>query len=205
MDRFRYALRKLTPSAEEPVSLAAARANCAVDGTDHDATLVGLLAQAREYVEEKTDCSLLTTEWEMTLDAFPRAKYLYLPRWPLQSITAIEYTASDGTTQEIDDAAIRLRLDDHSRGRIALAGWSPWPVTASTPDAVAVRFVAGWPSPELVPAMWSRAILMLVAWWLEQREAGIIGGGAVEAPIGVAELLNSVATTDDFGDLDLEL
>ncbi|MFO0939830.1 MAG: hypothetical protein U0930_03605 [Pirellulales bacterium] len=44
---------------------------------------------------------------------------------------------------------------------------------------------------------------MLVAWWLEQREAGVLGISAVEAPIGVKDLLDSAATADDFGDFDL--
>lgn len=203
MDRFRYSLRKIATSSDEVVSLLQARHNCSVDGDEHDQALMELLAQARTFCEDRTDCCLLTTTWEMTFDAFPRAKRLLLPKWPLQSLTSMQYVDSNGATQSIDVNEFSIRLDDHGRGRIARKNWACWPVTALTPDAVKIEFVAGWQSAEKVPPTWSRAILMLVAWWLEQREAGVLGISSMEAPIGVADLLDSVSTADDIGDFDL--
>ncbi|MFO0939831.1 MAG: hypothetical protein U0930_03610 [Pirellulales bacterium] len=141
MDRFRYSLRKLSQSAEDVVSLDAARHNCAVDGTEHDQALVELLSQAREYCQSQTDVCLLTTTWEMTFDRFPRrSKYLYLPKWPLQSLIAVNYVDATGANQSIDLSEFTTRLDDHGRGRIARKNWAVWPTTAATPDAVKIQF-----------------------------------------------------------------
>ena len=203
VDKYRYSLRKLDQSIEDVVSIDAAKHNCSIDGDDHDEALGQLIQQAREYCEERTDCSLLTTTWEMTFDRFPCEAHLYLPRWPLQSVDSISYVDGAGATQTIASDQLSVRLDDHGRGRVARVGWLAWPGTKVTPDAVTVTFAAGWTSPELVPAMWSRAMLMLLTWWFEQREAAIIGSIVNEAPIGVKDLLDSVATADDFGEFEL--
>ena len=199
-----YSLRRIVPPVEDVITLEQARRNCGVDGDEHDPALAELITQAREYVEERTDATLLTTTWEMTMDDFPRrgtggyTRVLYMPRWPLQSIESVDYIAADGSEQSIPGEDLVVRKDEFGRGRLALKNWRLWPYTACTPDAVKITYIAGWESPELVPAMWTRAMLMLVAWWLEQREAGIVGSTAAEAPIGVQDLLDSVATADDF-------
>ncbi len=202
-DRFRYALRLIVPPSEDVISLEQARRNCSVDGDDHDETLVDLIQQARNYCEEQTDVCLLTATWEMTFDAFPcGAKPLELPRWPAQSIDSVTYIDSAGDEQTIDSDDLKLRIDDLGRGRLATVGWANWPSTRSTPDAVRLRFLAGWTTPEAVPAVWTRAQLMLVAWWFEQREAGVYGSAA-KAPIGIDDLLANAAAIDDFEDFDL--
>lgn len=203
MDQFRYALRKTAYAVEDVVSLDQAQRNCSVDGDEHDDTLVELIRQAIDYVEENTDASLLTTTWTMTFDAFPRRKWLYLPRWPLQSIDSIQYTDAAGDLQTLPAESIVARIDDHGRGRIALKQWADWPTVQNTPDAVQVVFKAGWTQAADVPNQWTRAMLMLIAWWFEQREAGVVGTSAAAVPLGVEALIASAATSDDFGDFDL--
>ena len=202
-DRFNYALRLIEPPDEDVLSLEQARRNCSVDGDEHDEALVELIREARNYCEEQTDVCLLTATWEMTFDRFPKgAKPLELPRWPAQSIVSVLYTDPAGDEQEITAQSLVLRIDDLGRGRLARAAWQAWPVTLYTPDAVRIRFKAGWTQPEQVPAVWTRAQLMLVAWWLEQREAGVYGSAA-KAPIGVDDLLANAAAVDDFEDFEL--
>jgi uncharacterized phiE125 gp8 family phage protein len=204
IDRYRYALRKIEAATEEAVSLRQAQLNCSVDGDEHDEMLVDLIQQAREYIEEHTDVSLLTTRWAMTFDAFPRkARWLYLPRWPAQSIAEVRYVAPDGSEQTIDSDDLVLRIDELGRGRLALKGWARWPSTMSTPDAVTIEFDAGWDSAPKVPPTWIRAMLMLITWWFEQREAAVIGTIVAKAPAAVDELIQSAATIDDFEDFDL--
>lgn len=203
-DKYRYALRLVEPPTEDVISLDQARRNCSIDGDDHDEMLVELIQQARNYCEEQTDVCLLTATWQMTFDAFPcGAKPLELPRWPAQSIESVTYDDSAGEEQTIAAGDLKLRIDDLGRGRLAMAGWLNWPTTQDTPDAVRIQFKAGWLTPEAVPAVWTRAQLMLVAWWFEQREAGVLGTIASKAPIGVDDLLANAAAIDDFEDFDL--
>lgn len=204
MDAYRYALRRTEYACEDVISLDQAKRNCAIDGDEHDDTLVELIHQALDHVEERTDCSLTTTTWEMTFDAFPRAKSLDLPRWPLQSVESVTYVDAAGELQTIDTAKFVVRKDDYGRGRLALKGWESWPTTQCTPDAVTIAFKAGWEESAHVPPQWSRALLMLVAWWFEQREAGVIGVQASTVPLGIDALLDSAATADDFDEFDLD-
>jgi uncharacterized phiE125 gp8 family phage protein len=202
-DRYRYALRLIEPPSEDVISLEQARRNSSVDGDDHDEMLVELIQQARNYCEEQTDVCLLTATWEMTFDKFPcGSKPIELPRWPAQSIESVLYTDGAGDEQSIELDQLRLRIDDLGRGRLARAAWATWPITLDTPDAVKIQFKAGWLTPEAVPAVWTRAQLMLVSWWFEQREAGVYGQAA-RAPIGVDDLLANAAAIDDFEDFDL--
>lgn len=204
MDRFRFATRLITPPSEDVVSVDQARRNCSIDGTDHDETLAELIQQARNYCEENTDVCLLTTVWEITCDAFPcGAKPLTLPRWPVQSIVSVTYVDTAGDEQSLDVADLSLRIDHLGRARVATVGWANWPSTMHTPDAVRVRFTAGWTRPEDVPAVWTRAQLMLIAWWFEQREAGVLGSAASKAPIGIDDLIQSAATIDDFDEFEV--
>jgi uncharacterized phiE125 gp8 family phage protein len=67
---------------------------------------------------------------------------------------------------------------------------------------VQIEFTAGWTGASDVPAQGSRAILLLVAWWFEQREAGSFDSPQ-NIPYGVDAIIDSAATVDDFGDFEL--
>ncbi len=43
---------------------------------------------------------------------------------------------------------------------------------------------------EPVPPVLKEAVLMLAAWWYEQRETALVDGSAIEVPFGVREILN---------------
>ena len=72
-------LRVTTPPADEPVSLADARAHLRVDGTDEDALIGGLIVAAREYAEGFTGRRFVTTDMELTLEQFPAGGIVRFP------------------------------------------------------------------------------------------------------------------------------
>lgn len=203
MDRYRYGLNRIAPATGAVVTLEQAKHNCSIDDDDHDTVLADLIAQATDYCQERTDVSLLTETWQMTLDAFPRAKWIDIPRWPLQSIESVTYIDTNGDSREIAPEQFAVRIDHNGRGRVALKNWAAWPTTARTPDAVAITFRSGWPAAANVPPQWSRIVLMLVTWWFEQREAGVVGTITGQAPFGVEALLRSAAGVSDVDDFDL--
>jgi uncharacterized phiE125 gp8 family phage protein len=204
VDRFRYSLQRLGQPAFEAVSLDQAKRNCRLDTADHDETIAELISEARRYCEERTDVCLIATPWEMTIDKFPERDWLYLPKWPAVSVQSVIYTDVADVSQTLDANTLVLRKDDHGRGRLARKDFQDWPQVRHTPDAVKIRYTAGWTSPVDVPEPWRRAILMLVAWWFEQAEAGIVGQAANKVPIGAEDLIDAAATIDDFGDFDLD-
>ena len=64
-----YAL--ITPAAEEPVTLAEAKAFLRLDGSDEDALLGDLIATARDYLEMVSGLSLVTQGWRLYRDDWP--------------------------------------------------------------------------------------------------------------------------------------
>ncbi len=179
------------------MSLEQARFNCSIEDSDSDEALIQSFARPR-VLRGSHRCRLMSCQWRMVFDRFPlREAWLTLPRWPLVSIDELEYVASDGTLSTISSDDIVLRKD------FTAADGSRWSTGQLASHAQHTRrrayhIHAGYQAPEDVPSTWQRALLMLVTWWFEQREAGVLGTIANTAPIGVDDLLASAAAVDDL-------
>jgi uncharacterized phiE125 gp8 family phage protein len=123
------------------------------------------------------------------LDAFP-AGILELPKPPLQSIEEVVYIDSNGVEQTLAASAYKVdALTDP--GRIAPAYGEVWPTTRAEPNAVRIRFVAGFgDSSSAVPAPIKQAILLLVGHLFENREAVQSAGDFYRLPLGAEALLS---------------
>lgn len=149
--------------ATEPVTLAEARLQCKVDADDtsHDAVLTALITAAREFAEHHTGGALAPVTLEAALDKFPREDYFDLPMPPVASITSLKYTDTNGVEQTMDSGDYALSTYGTSR-RVALTFGAVWPNTREVPDAVRVRYVAGYGvtgGPELPKAVKSAILL----------------------------------------------
>lgn len=142
--------KTITPVSAEPVSLQEARTQCKlVDGDDttHDALITGLITAARESAEHYTQRALAPVTLEAALDEFPACDASFnLPMPPVVSITSIKYTDTAGAEQTLDEDAYDLSTYGDSRKVYLINGYS-WPATKCVPDAVRVRFVAGYDNP----------------------------------------------------------
>ena len=150
----------ITAVATEPVSLEEARLQCKVDSDDtsHDATLTALITAAREFAEHYTGRALAAVTLEAALDAFPCEAYIDLPLPPVTSVTSIKYTDTAGNEQTMDTGLYALSTYGLSR-RVALTYFACWPSTQDVPDAVRVRFVAGYASADLPKAVKAAMLL----------------------------------------------
>lgn len=158
-----------TPPAEEPVSLAEARAQLHVDvgDTDFDTEFTIYIKAAREHAEEITGTKFITQTVLMQADSFCALKRL--PMAPLQSIESITYLDSDGAEQTLDPAVYRAVLAD-MRPSIQLKVGQSWPGLQCTPDAVRVTAIAGYGDAAAVPAKAKQAMLLMVGDWNRNRE-----------------------------------
>jgi uncharacterized phiE125 gp8 family phage protein len=182
----------ITPAAEEPITLAEAKAHCRVDGTDEDTLISGLIVAAREYVEDMTGRALVTSTWDYYLDRFPWSDAcswsrhdIKLPKGKLQSVTSIKYTDSSGNQYTLDPSTYHA-LTAREPGAVRLAHGASWPpATLRSGEAVVIRFVAGYDNAAAVPQSLKNAMLLLIGWWYENREAAVVGNSAsaVSAPI----------------------
>lgn len=132
----------IAPPGEEPVTLAEAKAFCRIDGSDEDALVNALIAAARLQVESLTGCALITQTWRLTMACAPRL--VELPVIPVAALVA----APDGAVLQ-GDAVLLVE-----------------PV-----DELTVDYAAGYGAAADVPGDLKQAVLTLVAYWYENRDA----------------------------------
>lgn len=135
-------LKLITAPTGLAVSLADAKAQLRVSGTDEDALITRLIRGATARAEHETGRALMDQEWELILDAFPAAEIeLALP--PVISITTVKFLDTAGVQQTMVGTAYVLDADK-------LPGWlfpavgTSWPATQDVANAVRVRFRAGY-------------------------------------------------------------
>ena len=132
----------IAPPGEEPVTLAEAKAFCRIDGADEDALVDALIAAARLQVESLTGRALITQSWRLTMACAPRL--VELPVIPVAALVA----APDGAVLQ-GDAVLLVE-----------------PV-----DELTVDYIAGYGAAADVPGDLKQAVLTLVAYWYENRDA----------------------------------
>ena len=182
-------LTLVTPPAAEPLTLAEVKAHLRIDTGDEDTLLTGLIEAARLHLEGKDgwlNRAFITQTWDWTRDCFPvwwhEQKHfgvwpgpypvgLAVPLAPLQSVTHIKYIDPDGVEQTLDPA--KYMVDTKSApARIFPAYEEVWPPIRFVPNAVTVRFVAGYGAAAAdVPRPIRTAMLGLIADFYENRSA----------------------------------
>lgn len=180
-------LKRVTQPPVEPVSLAEAKAHIRVDSEDDDALIQGLIASAREWVENHLDRTLIRTQWQMRLDYFPHT--ISLPRPPftqeqhLQSV-AISYTDAMGSVIVLPASNYRV-LGDRTPAVVMPPYSGSWPSARYDSDSITVTWWAGYgPDQNNVPRAIKHAMLMLVGFWYENRMAVAVGAGITVTPFG---------------------
>lgn len=201
--------RLITAPGIEPVSLAEAKLHCRVDTTDEDASFTRWIQGAREQAEHLLERSLLPQTWEWTQDRFgyfnlvgmeqylpnPGARIpfeatrIVLPRPPVTAITWVKYLDSTGVQQTLDPSYYVADLDNEPSG-ITLAPGKSWPVTYTVPNAVRVRYTAGYADAASVPANIKNFILLLIGTLFRFRELDIDAAQAVQRSPHLVGLLD---------------
>jgi len=179
----------VTPVATEPVTLAEARLHIKADAdTTEDALIEAWITAAREVAEQYTGRALAVQTLEMALQAFPcdGHQVIELDMPPVASITSVKYTDTAGVEQTVPGGDYVLSLYGDACA-MAPAYGKYWPSTQNTPDAVRIRYVAGYTTaPKAVYA----AILLMVAFLNENRGDAIVADD-IQPPAAKA-LLNTV-------------
>lgn len=152
-----------TPPAEEPVTLAEAKAHLKLDTDDDDTLVESLIAAARARAEWHTGRAFVRQGWTLWLDAWPYDGIVEIPLPPLVSVASVTTYAVDDTATVLD--ADSYRVDAVSApGRLAIKNaLSPPVVTLRTIDGIAIAYTAGYGEASAVPAAIKQAILCIVA------------------------------------------
>jgi len=179
----------VTPPAQEPVTYQELIDHLRLP-TRTDRDLVMALAKVgRDYVEKRTRQTLITTEYDLWLDYFPPT--IILPARPAQSVTFIKWIDGTGATNTLPTN--RYQVDAKGTRPVIippLGAFFPI-VKMQTPNAVQVRFKAGWGDLEdEIPEIFKLMIKQWVALNYEAREAVLMGKQPAQVPHTFGDLLN---------------
>ena len=182
-------IKIITPPASEPVLLADAVLHCRIDGTDEIALGTALSVAAREYCEKYSGRAYITQTIRASFDGWPRFP-INLPRPPLASVSSVKYYGEDNTEYTLDAANYYVDTDAEP-GRIALAAGISLPATTLRDiNAVQVTYTAGYgAAAAAVPQRVKQAMLLLIGYWYQNREAAAIGKVSSEISFAVQSLL----------------
>lgn len=170
----------LAGPAEEPVSLAEAKAFLKIDDTAEDGLITTLIGAARLHVEGVTGKALLAQSWRIVLDDWPDNGVVKLPVSPLISVTAITAVDDHGGSHDIALAQFLSEPDRLIVPRVVTG----MPVLQER-QGLEIDYVAGFGNePGDVPADIRQALLGLVAHWFEHRDAVIVAGSGAVVPSG---------------------
>jgi len=157
-----------TPSSTEPVTVAEVRKQLRIDHTEDDSDLSAMITEARLDCETRLgDVSLLDAT---CIDYFDQFSEMDLHWGPVDSITSITYTDTNGDTQTLATSVYELG-QWHSIGRVRLKYNQTWPSTRSHADVVTVTYKAGYGATAAsVPDSIKRWIKARVAWLYANRD-----------------------------------
>ncbi len=164
----------LAGPAEEPVSLAEAKAFLRLDDTAEDALVTTLVTAARLHVEGTTARALLAQSWRLVLDCWPANRAVRLPVAPLLSLTAIAAYDEAGTKHELDGGQFEI---DAATPQLFVPGEVAGMPLLRERQGIEIDYVAGYgDDAEDVPADLKQAVLALVAYWFEHRDTAVLSG-----------------------------
>lgn len=175
----------ITGPAAEPVTLVEAKAHMRVEHSADDTLISSMIAAARGDAEHRLGRALINQTWERVEDAF--SDTIELPYPPLASITSIKYIDGAGVEQTLAGGAYTADTDTEP-GLVMPVYGTAWPSARVQPNAVRVRYVAGYGADGTsVPAPIKSWILLRVAALYENRESVFVGQAMQAAPRDFAD------------------
>lgn len=182
------ALTLMSGAAEEPVTVAEAKAHLRIDGSAEDVLIASLILTSRLHVEAAMGLALITQDWRMTLDRWPEGGEVRFPLRPIQSITSVSVAGDDGAPVAVSEAD--YTLDGQALRPRLIPREGSWPQPETRASGIEIQFTAGiGDEAEDIPQPIRHAIVLLVAHWYEHRDPLEIGSAASAIPAAVSELL----------------
>jgi uncharacterized phiE125 gp8 family phage protein len=175
-------LTLIAPPAEEPLTLAEAKAFARIETTEDDVLVQALILSARLHVEAMTRRFLVTQSWRFELARMPAAGRIVIPAAPAQSIMAARFRDRAGAATALDPSAWQADLSAIPPA-VELA--------AALPSGMRLEFdlVLGYGAAAAVPEPLRHALKLLVASWYEERGTLAMTGEGAELPGAVLALL----------------
>lgn len=184
---------RITDAQTEPIEVDAAKEyiRFPIDERDQDGNVQTWIKAARQKLEKDIGVALLPQTWRATIEQFPSYRQsLYLPVWPVQSITSFVYVDRDGATQDLILSPSNFILASRSRpAQLGLIETATWPTDFRKFHPGTLEFVAGWSQVDDIPADLIMAMLKLIGDFAGFRESSIAGQSMAPVPQSYDELI----------------
>ena len=158
----------------DAVTLVEAKAHLKVDTTDDDTLITSLITAAQKWVEGYCNVKLITQTIKEYWDGFPTGAIcpVSFTVAPVQSITSITYTDTNGVTQTWSSALYQSDLKSKPARFMPVDGGN-WPeVKDYTLNAIAATYVVGFGAAAAVPENYKIAIKLALTDMYEGRDGG---------------------------------
>jgi len=154
-------------AADPIISRDDAKRHLRIDHSDDDTYIDALIVVATKVVQERIERTLGVTTWDYRIGSedICWAFDIRLPMPPLLEVLSVKYFDSDNAEQTYAPANYRA-FGIGGQGGIRLTGGASWPSLRYGPEAVTIRYRAGY---EEVPEPIRQAILLMVGQLFSQR------------------------------------
>jgi len=178
-----------------PVSVMDAKRQLRIDpdDTDQDEMIAALCATAHRTIESQLGYPILRQTRQTHLKGFPTGE-IWLGGGELLTVSAVTYYDTAGVQQTL--ASTDYIVDAVSRpATLQAAPFKDWPSTQPRAGAVAITWSAGWATASDVPEDLSRAMLLLIGHYEQNREAVVIGQTSTALDMAVDMLIEPYRLT----------
>lgn len=222
-----YLLDRTVAPTSEPLLLEACKRQCSINledpyfdrffDSDSDASSIGAIKAAREYVERSARVALMKQTFTLSLRSFDQLDpatndpdecsirsvpestgWLDLMIHPVQSVSAIEYVDENGDVQELDESQFTVKRSYH-RSLLAPNESITFPATGTGMYPITLTLVCGFSASDdaavqraAVPSHARMAMLALVAHWYKNREAVLVGAVSKEIEFSLKDILTQI-------------
>lgn len=202
-------LKIATAAAAVPVTLTEAKAHLRVDYTTEDTLITTLIGVATEYAEKRLGRALISQTWDMYFDTWEDAfaycgtgDRIIVPLPPLASVTHIKYYDTSNVQQTWSSANYDVDIIAEPGEIVLSAANTGTPGTYNRPNAVNIRFVAGYGAASTnIPETIRAAIKLLISHFYENREGLVVGQGIaaqIAIPKSIEDLFGNFAVSKTF-------
>jgi uncharacterized phiE125 gp8 family phage protein len=179
----------VTAPATRVIDLAEMKLYARITTADEERSLGNVIDAATEDIQTEMGRQILAATYDETREDF--ANIMKLPKPPLSSVTQITYIDTDGNPQTLSSAVYDVDTTVEP-GRVRLAYDQTWPAIRGVWNAVVIRFVAGWATPDAVPADIKHGIRLLATHYFDHRPAVELmdpGQRFQEVPWGIKQII----------------
>ncbi len=179
----------LSGPALEPVTLAQAKLFIRVSDSAEDSFITTLITAARLHVEGITGRALIAQSWRVIRDDWPSDRVVDLPVSPLISLSAITAYDENGVATALPLAQFQPETNVTPARIFLPSALSGVPILRQH-SGIEIDYVAGFGSAASdIPADLTQAVLSLIGYWFENRDAVVIAGSGAVVPSGFDKMV----------------